>query len=356
MNEFNPASVRRLLIRAVNWVGDAVMLEALNLARLAWGRTSPNPMVGAVVVKDGQIIGRGYHHQAGEPHAEINALREAGSAAKGATVYVTLEPCSTFGRTPPCTDALIRAGVARVVVGATDPNPRHAGRGLAVLEQAGIATVTGVAEAACAALNEAFFCWITTGRPFVLLKMAMTLDGKIATASGDSQWITGPAARNRVQWLRQWADAVMVGGETVRRDHPGLTVRQVPDWPCQPRRLVVSRTLTPVTAATLLAPGPDPEILAPADSDAWRAELTRLGGEQVTALLVEGGGELAGTLLAAGVVDKVEFHVAPKLLGGTHSRPVVGGPDPLKLAEALPLSRVTVEPLDDDFIFTGYLH
>jgi len=335
---------------------DPFMSEALTLARQAWGRTSPNPMVGAVVVRDGRIVGRGFHPRAGEPHAEVYALRDAGERARGATLYVTLEPCSTFGRTPPCTEAVIAAGIARVVVGALDPNPKHAGKGIEILRRAGIEVLTGVEELACCTLNEAFFKWIVTGRPFVLLKMAMTLDGRIATASGDSQWITGPAARERVQSWRQWADAVMVGGGTVRRDHPGLTVRNVPDWPRQPRRLVVSRTLTPAAATAAMGPGPAPEILAPDSPAAWNDELLRLGREQVTAILVEGGGELAGTLLQAGVVDKLEFHVAPKILGGTHSRPVVGGGDPVKLAEALAVKRLTVEPLGEDFIFSGYLH
>lgn len=331
----------------------AYMRQALALARQAWGMTSPNPLVGALIVRDGQIIGRGYHHRAGEPHAEVNALRDAVDAA-GATAYVTLEPCCTHGRTPPCTEALIRAGVSRVVVGSSDPNPRHAGKGIEILRQAGIEVLTGVEQAACDRLNESFFKWIVTGQPFVLLKMAMTLDGKIATAGGDSQWVTGPTARERVQYLRQWADAVMVGGETVRRDRPGLTVRNIPDWPRQPRRLVVSRSLTPETAAELMAPGPTPEVLAPSSPTEWQEALSRLGREQVTAILVEGGGELAGTLLQAGVVDKVEFHLAPKILGGTHSRPVVGGTDPLKLSEALALRDLTVEPLGDDFMLTGY--
>ena len=331
----------------------AYMRQALTLARQAWGMTSPNPLVGALIVRDGRIIGRGYHHRAGEPHAEVNALRDAGEAA-GATAYVTLEPCCSHGRTPPCTDALLRAGVSRVVVGSSDPNPRHAGKGIEILRQAGIEVLTGVEQTACDRLNESFFKWIVTGQPFVLLKMAMTLDGKIATAGGDSQWVTGPAARERVQYLRQWADAVMVGGETVRRDRPGLTVRNIPDWPRQPRRLVVSRSLTPVTAAELMAPGPMPEVLAPSSPAEWRETLSRLGREQVTAILVEGGGELAGTLLQAGTVDKVEFHLAPKILGGTHSRPVVGGTDPLKLSDAMALRDLTVEPLGDDFMLTGY--
>jgi len=166
------------------------MHRALALAKRAWGQTSPNPMVGAVVVRDGREIGAGYHHRAGEPHAEVNALRDAGAAARSADVYVTLEPCCTHGRTPPCTEALIDAGVRRVVIGCLDPNPAHSGRAVGVLEKAGIQVEAGVQERPCQVLNEAFFHWIQTGRPFVLLKMAMTLDGKIATAGGDSKWVT----------------------------------------------------------------------------------------------------------------------------------------------------------------------
>ncbi|MDD3118210.1 MAG: bifunctional diaminohydroxyphosphoribosylaminopyrimidine deaminase/5-amino-6-(5-phosphoribosylamino)uracil reductase RibD [Victivallales bacterium] len=331
------------------------MRQALALAQLAWGRTSPNPMVGAVLVRDGVVIGRGYHHRAGTPHAEINALADGSGSSAGATLYVTLEPCSTYGRTPPCTEAIIHAGIARVVIGCLDPNPHHAGQGVAILRRAGIAVTCPVLEEECAALNEAFFKWITTGMPFVLLKMAMTLDGRIATVAGDSQWVTGPEARDEVQRLRQWADAVMVGGETVRRDHPALTVRRVPDWEVQPRRIVVSRQLTPEAAAALLQPGLFPEVIAPADAAAWREEMVRLGKSGVTAVLVEGGGELAGTLLQAGMVDKVDFFIAPKILGGRNSRPVVGGENPLRLADALALHRVKMVMAGADFRITGYL-
>ena len=201
------------------------MPQALELAKLAWGRTSPNPMVGALIVKHDRIIGRGYHRKAGTPHAEINALADCRHSPAGATLYVTLEPCSTYGRTPPCTDAIIKAGISRVVIGCLDPNPKHAGKGVEILRRAGIEVEYPVLEEECLRLNEAFFKWITTGTPFVLLKMAMTLDGKIATVDGDSQWVTGVGAREEVQVLRQWADAIMVGGETARRDHPALTVR-----------------------------------------------------------------------------------------------------------------------------------
>jgi len=201
------------------------MQMALNLAAGARGRTSPNPMVGAVVVKDGRVIGSGYHLRAGAPHAELHALNEAGAAARGATLYVTLEPCCHHGRTGPCTEAVIGAGVAKVVVAMTDPNPRVSGGGIRKLRQAGIEVVLGVLEDEARRLNEVFIKYITTGRPFVVAKAAMSLDGKIATRSGKSQWITGPGARARGHRLRDWYDAVLVGIGTVLADNPSLTTR-----------------------------------------------------------------------------------------------------------------------------------
>jgi diaminohydroxyphosphoribosylaminopyrimidine deaminase/5-amino-6-(5-phosphoribosylamino)uracil reductase len=329
------------------------MLEAVALAEKAWGMTSPNPLVGAIIVKDGAVIGRGFHKQAGTPHAEINALADAGELPQKADLYVTLEPCSTYGRTPPCSEAIIRAGIGRVFIGSTDPNPVHAGRGAEILRNAGIEVITGIEQSACDALNEAFFKWITVKTPFVLLKMAMTLDGKIATENGQSKWITGPAARQRVQRLRQWADAILVGGSTARLDHPSLTVRDLPGWR-QPRRLVASKTLTAEELKGLLPEGNIPEIIKAATPLEWQAEMCRLGSENVTALLVEGGGELAATVLAAGIVDKVEFHIAPKILGGRNSRPVVGGANPSSLAEALALKNISVSNIGEDIVITGY--
>ena len=217
------------------------MRRALALAAKAWGRTTPNPMVGAVAVRAGRVVGEGFHPKAGEPHAEVHALLAAGEAARGATLYVTLEPCSTSGRAPPCTAAIIRAGIARVVAATADPNPKHAGQGFEILRRAGIAVEVGIEAERAEELNKAFFHRMRTGKPYVLLKMAMTLDGKIATASGESRWITGPAARKRVQQLRQWCDAIMVGGETARLDRPGLTVREPVDWPCQPLKMGYGR-------------------------------------------------------------------------------------------------------------------
>jgi diaminohydroxyphosphoribosylaminopyrimidine deaminase/5-amino-6-(5-phosphoribosylamino)uracil reductase len=334
------------------------MRRALALARRGWGTTSPNPMVGAVFVARGEEIAGGWHVQAGGPHAEIAALADLDRRGHAgllpeSTLYVTLEPCSTTGRTPPCTAALLARRPARIVVGMVDPNPRHAGRGLAILQEAGIPVTAGVEEARCRELNAAFCHWMATGRPFVLLKLAMTLDGRIATADGQSQWITGPTARARVQRLRQWADAILVGGETARRDHPSLTVRtRGNDWR-QPRRLVATRHLDAAALAALMPPGSAPEPVCAETPEDWVNLLENLGREHVTALLVEGGGELAATLLHACAVDEVELHIAPKLLGGRGSRPAIGGPDPASLAEALALVDRQVRRLGDDLLVRG---
>jgi len=333
-----PAEERRLMRRAVR------------LAERAWGMTSPNPLVGALLWRDGGVIGEGWHRRAGLPHAEIEALRDAGGDAAGATLFVTLEPCSTTGRTGPCTEALIAAGIRRVVIGSLDPNPLHAGRGVEILRAAGIEVVSGVEEPRCRALNRAFFRWITCRRPFVLLKMAQTLDGRIATRGGVSKWITGPAARRRVQKLRQWCDAIMVSAETVRLDHPRLDVREPADWERQPL-IVVARRNTPEAEIRAAFP-PEREVLcATFDTpDDWRKLLETLGARGVTALLIEGGGELAARALAARAVDRVEFHLAPKLLGGRGSRGSVGGPDPLSLDEAFRLGRLECRRCGGDLV------
>ena len=330
------------------------MRRALTLAKRAWGRTSPNPLVGAVIVRAGIPVGEGWHQRAGTAHAEVHALAAAGEQAAGSTLYVTLEPCCTHGRTPPCTAAIRQAGIARVVVGCSDANPRHAGQGLELLRAAGIEVRVGVLEEACRDLNEGFFWWIRQRRPFVLLKMAMTLDGRIATAAGESRWITGPAARRRVQRWRQWADAVMVGGATVLADNPALTVREPAAWPRQPRRCVWSSRELPADRAVRDDPARPPIVAKPVSQAQWVTFLDDLGQREVTTLLLEGGGELAAAALRAGVVNKVAFVVAPRLLGGRGSRPVVGGADPARLEEAMPLERLHAERVGQDMLVTGY--
>lgn len=324
---------------------------ALAEARRGEGLTNPNPAVGAVVVRDGHIVGRGFHPRAGEPHAEIFALREAGEAAAGADLYVTLEPCSTTGRTPPCTEAVIAAGIRRVVAANSDCFPAHRGRGFELLRRAGIRCETGVLARECAELNKSFFKWAATGRPYVLLKMAMTLDGKIACADGSSKWITGEAARARVQHLRSLADGIMVSGQTLRVDRPRLNVRERPGFHRVVRRFIATRSMSRSEVAGYFSDDPAPEPLLLDREGSW---LDRLGREKVTNLLVEGGGELAGEMLAAGWVDEVEFHIAPKILGGRGSIPVTGGENPASLAEALALTDITVERLPDgDVIYRG---
>jgi diaminohydroxyphosphoribosylaminopyrimidine deaminase / 5-amino-6-(5-phosphoribosylamino)uracil reductase len=338
------------------------MRMALSQAKKAWGQTGPNPMVGSVIVKDDQIIGKGYHKKAGEPHAEINAINSVNisnskNKLNGSTMYVTLEPCSTYGKTPPCTEAIVKAGIKEVVIGTTDPNPNHAGIAVKVLEQNRISVIVGVEEEKCLELNEAFFYWIVHKRPFVLLKMAMTLDGKIATENGNSQWITGPQARSRVLKLRKWADAILIGGTTARIDKPSLTVRDkysktLKNW-IQPRRLVASNSMTQAELDEIFPDGA--ELIKAEKLSNWGRIMTRLGSKNITSVLVEGGGELAVELLKAGIVNKVGFHVAPKILTGRDSRPVIGGSSPFSLEEALQLKNIKIKKYGKDIAVSGYL-
>ena len=325
--------------------------RALVLAARGRGTCQPNPMVGAVLLRNGEIVAEGYHHIAGGPHAEIEALRAAARA--GIDICVTLEPCSTTGRTPPCTDALLRAGLRRVVIGCLDDNPRHAGRAVRILREGGLeaSLAPPALEARCRVLNEAFFWWIRTGRPFVCLKMAMTLDGKIALPDGTSKWITGPAARRQVQLLRQGAGAIMVGGRTAELDDPGLQVAPPLTVRRQPRVCIwTSRKLPPA----LRVFHHTPLIAKPVTQKEWLAFLAELGKDDVNCLLLEGGGELAACALAAGIVNKIQFFVAPKLILGRDSVPVTGGTPVPELAKALKLNNLTARKFGNDFLFSGY--
>jgi len=324
------------------------MKRALREAAKGWGTTSPNPLVGAVIVRNGRLLGAGHHVRAGEAHAEVNAIAACGGKSlRGATIYVTLEPCSTHGRTGPCTEAILKAGIARVVFGCTDPNPNHAGRAAEILRAAGVEVVYPVCEGPCRRLNEPFFKWITTGKPYVLLKMAQTLDGKTATRDGVSQWITGKTARARVQQLRKRADAVMAGAETFRLDSPRFTVRKADGTVVKtPRRIIVCTHPEEFQRDGF-------EFVSLPDAAAWESYLKKLGQENVTALLIEGGGTLAASALAAHAVDRIEFHVAPKILGGAHSRTSVDGPDPESLSGAVRLERVEIHKLGEDYAYSA---
>lgn len=347
-----------------------MMQRCLTLARQAVGQTAPNPMVGAVIVKDGQIIGEGFHPKAGEPHAEVFALRAAGEAAAGATLYVNLEPCSHHGRTPPCADAVIQAGVARVVVGMVDPNPVVAGRGIRRLEAAGILVAVGVEEADCQQLNEAFVHRMQQGRPFGILKYAMTLDGRIATTTGHSQWITSPPARAAVHQLRSTVDAVIVGGQTVRSDNPKLTTHGLTRH--NPLRVVMTQTLDLPDQAHLWAPGT--VVFAPVgvrtdfaallgdrgvevvtfDAISVEAVMQDLMRRGVLSVLWECGGRLSAEALRAGAVQKVWAFIAPKLIGGAGATPL-GELGIARMDEALVLKSGQMRSIGEDWLYEGYV-
>lgn len=297
------------------------MQRAFALARRGEGLTRPNPPVGAILVLDGEIISEGFHQKAGEPHAEVNCLRpvqENGPAClKSATLYVSLEPCSTHGRTPPCTDLIRKCGVGRVVIGCQDPNPAHAGRGISKLQRAGVDVTTGVCRAEAEALIAPFVKRMLHGLPFVTLKLGVTLDGRIADASGTSQWITGPAAREKVQALRRRSDAVLVGAGTVRADNPSLLPR--PDEGRSPWRVVAGKNI-PASSKILTDEASDRTLLL----DGTPEEMLReLAGRGMMHVVCEGGGELAGSLVRAGLVDEFAIFMAPSLLGG-EGIPMVG--------------------------------
>ncbi len=340
----------------------AYMREALRLGRRGLGRVSPNPPVGAVVVRGGRIVGRGFHRRAGGPHAEVEALGQAGAAARGATLYVTLEPCAHFGRTPPCTDAVRASGIARLVFGCRDPNPRVAGGGAGKLARAGLQVQGGVLAAECGELIGAFRKAILTGVPWVSLKLAASLDGRIATADGDSRWVTGEAARRLTHRWRDTHDAVLVGAETVRRDDPALTCRVRGGR--DPLRVVLDGRLRLPADAQLLSPAAAggtviitghsaPEararrlrqrgatVLRLADRDgrvSMRAALRALARRGVSSVLVEGGGEVAAATLRERLVDRLFLFYAPKLVGA-EGRPMVG---PLRVTRMAAAPRLEV--------------
>jgi diaminohydroxyphosphoribosylaminopyrimidine deaminase/5-amino-6-(5-phosphoribosylamino)uracil reductase len=355
------------------------MRQALDLARLAEGRTRPNPAVGAVVVADGHVVGEGYHPEAGQPHAEIFALRAAGEAARGADMYVTLEPCSHHGRTGPCTEAILAAGLRRVFIGTQDPNPLVAGRGIARLRGAGVEVACGILEGECRRLIAPFAKHITTGLPYVTLKSAVTLDGKTATSTGDSQWITNAASRAYVHRVRDKVDAVVVGIGTVLKDNPRLTTRLVEGGGRDALRVVVdSRLQIPGDAALLHLDSPVGTLIATtgqASSErysaiarenveiltvserAGRVDLVALLGELgrrgIQSLLLEGGAVLNQAFLEAGLVDRMMVFVAPKVLGGNDGKGIFTGCGAASLAQAVRLREIRTSRFDDDILIEG---
>jgi len=293
------------------------MKVAIGLAKRAEGMTSPNPLVGAVLVKGGRIVGKGYHKRCGLPHAEVNAIRDAGSKVRGADLYVTLEPCNHFGRTPPCTDAIINAGIKRVIIGMKDPNRINNGKGIARLKRAGIKIVMGVLEKEAVSINLPYIKYITKGLPYVTLKMAQSLDGKIATRTGNSKWITSDEARAYVQRLRARVDAVMVGANTVLKDDPTLRCK-IPGAK-QPARVVIGGKLPVPSSAKIFRSADKSKVIIAAVPDGkvnLKDLLKKLGRMGIINILVEGGGELAASLVKERLIDRYLFFVAPKIIGG----------------------------------------
>ncbi len=362
------------------------MSLALKLASKGNGATSPNPMVGAIVVRNKKIIGRGYHRRAGGPHAEVLALNQAGSKAHGATLYVTLEPCShTNKRTPPCVPSIVESKVRRIVVAMKDPNPKVNGRGIRQLRKMGFLVDVGCLQAEAANLNEVYCHWVKTGRPFVILKGAMTLDGKIATSRGESKWITGDESRKHVHVLRSQVDAILVGSGTILRDNPQLTARlpqrqQTNTQVRQPVRVVLDSSLripisakvlrwaaenSTVVATTNRASSSKVSRLSNAGISVWVLPkqgnrvsfatcLKKLGQLGLTSVLIEGGSEVHASALRSGLVNKVMLYIAPALLGGLDSKSLIGGPNPKGLSDKISLNKIEIQKVGQDLLVSGY--
>lgn len=358
------------------------MKMALDLAKKGVGRVNPNPLVGAVIVKEGRVIGEGYHEKYGGPHAEINACISARENVRGATLYVkyvTLEPCSHYGNTAPCVDKLIESEFARVVIGMVDPNPLVSGNGIRKLREAGIKVVVGILENECKRLNEVFIKYITTKKPFVVLKTAMTLDGKTATASGASKWITSNASRAHVHLLRNELTAIMVGVDTVIIDDPELTCRTLGGR--NPIRIIVDSTLripydskvvtTAKEVETLIVTtekAKDDKIrslenfgITVVKTDALNTKvdledvITQLGKQGIDSILLEGGATLNYAAFESGIVDKVLIYIAPKVLGGEQSKTAVGGNGIQNLEDAFKIKNLSVSMIEEDILIEGYV-
>lgn len=353
------------------------MRLAMQLAGNAIGRTSPNPLVGAVIVKDNRIVGCGWHRKAGTPHAEVHALNQAGELAQGADVYVTLEPCAHYGKTPPCAKALVEAKVKNVYGGLLDVNPKVAGKGFKILEDAGIHVEYGFLQDELRKQNEVFFKWIEHKKPFIVLKAAMTLDGKIATATGQSKWITNETSRAYGYKLRDIYDGIMVGINTVIEDNPMLTARV--DGGKNPIRIVVDSSLKidinanvvqDKSAKTIVATtdkadkdkilklqAQDVDVIVVDKDENDKVDIEKLldilGQQNICSILVEGGATLSGSFVAKKLVDKVYFFIAPKIIGGKEAKTPVAGTGILNLQEALALKDIQIEKLEEDILIIG---
>lgn len=356
------------------------MQRALDLAALALGRTSPNPVVGAVIVKDGCIVGEGYHRKAGTPHAEIHALEQAGDLARGAAIYVTLEPCSHYGKTPPCAQALIKAGISKVSAAVLDPNPKVSGRGMAMLEQAGIVTEVGLLADQAIKQNEAFFKAITREIPWIAIKTAMTLDGKIATHTGNSRWITSDLAREYVHRLRNQYDAIMVGIGTVLADDPLLNTRLNEDDSRDPVRIIVDGELqlpassriaqSSLKQRTIIFTSRNADHNRETSLSSLGLEIIRIGGEPdnlsleqlfkhlhsigLNSVLVEGGAKLNAALMTQRWVDKVYWFIALKIVGGENAPGPIGGAGVAEMSEAVALNNWQIRTIGPDLIIEAY--
>lgn len=349
------------------------MRRALDLARRGKGRTSPNPLVGCVVVRDGEIVGEGYHKCAGGPHAEVNALRDAGHDAEGATIYVSLEPCCHHGKTPPCTGLIIHHRPARIVVAMRDPNPLVAGKGIAELEAAGIPVTVGVLEHEAQTLNEAFTKYMVEKMPFVIAKCGMSLDGKIATRTGDSRWVTGEASRRLVHELRSEVDAILVGSRTVMVDDPSLTARtgtaakdpiriivDADDYLSTDRRVFHQDSAAPTWVALPQGrrfEGADDVIHVPNGPGGidLAALMRELAVREVVSVLIEGGGTTHASAFSAGIVDKVMFFIAPKIIGGRDAITAVEGDGAELISDAIQLERMTASMVGGDVLVEAYV-
>ena len=355
---------------------------ALDLARKSEGQTNPNPLVGAVIVKSGKVVAKGYHEKAGLPHAEAIALNKAGTKARGADLYVNLEPCCHHGRTPPCTEAIISAGIKRVILGIRDPNRLVNGRGIRFLRKQGVEVVIGVLRRDCHKINEHFIKYITTGRPWVILKSAVSLDGKIATRTGDSKWITGSKARAYAHRLRSRVDAILVGAETVRMDDPQLTVRPKKKGMRNPVRIIVSGKGSISTSAKIFNNAHKERVIYVANASLpliRKKKLQKIGVEvllvkyrkkkvdlpllmdalgkiKITSIMIEGGSEISGNALKEKLVDKLIYFLAPKIIGGKNAPGPVGGQGISRIEDFIEVKEISIEKLGNDFVIEGNIY